>query len=32
MKYSLEPRKRKYLQDYDFFHLEDTLEINMVQN
>ena len=33
MRYSLEPRRRKYVEGYGFFcYLQENLEINMVKN
>ena len=32
MRYSLEPKYRKYVQGYGFSHLQENLEINMVKN
>ena len=32
MRYSLEPRYRKYVMDMSFYHLQENLEINMVKD
>ena len=32
MRYSLELRKRKYMQVMAFYHLQGNLEINIVKN
>ena len=32
MRYSLEPKYRRYVKGYGFCHLQETLEINMVKN
>ena len=32
MRYSLEPKYKKYVQGYGFLSFEENLEINMVKN
>ena len=32
MRYSLEPRRRKYVEGLVFCHLQEHLEMNMVKN